>query len=114
MRKITLILMLLMPLLALHTHAQNKLKDVANKLEDLNKKLPIEKAHLHLDKPYYSVGDTIWVKAYVVDRNNQFSNISNLLYVDVDLLKELHSFGAVRNLKDRRLDIYKIVNKSKK
>lgn len=34
--------------------------------------------------------------------------------VDVDLLKELHSFGAVRNLKDRRLDIYKIVNKSKK
>ena len=83
MRKITLILMLLMPLLALHTHAQNKLKDVANKLEDLNKKLPIEKAHLHLDKPYYSVGDTIWVKAYVVDRNNQFSNISNLLYVDV-------------------------------
>ena len=34
--------------------------------------------------------------------------------VDVDLLKELHSFGAVRNLKDRRLDIYKIVSKTKK
>jgi predicted amidohydrolase len=34
--------------------------------------------------------------------------------VDVDLLKELHSFGAVRNLKDRRTDIYKIINKSKK
>jgi hypothetical protein len=83
MKKIALILMSVLPLMALHAHAQNKLKDVANKLEDLNKKLPIEKAHLHLDKPYYSVGDTIWVKAYVVDRNNQFSNISNLLYVDV-------------------------------
>lgn len=83
MRKITLILMSMLLFMALHTHAQNKLKDVASKLEDLNKKLPIEKAHLHLDKPYYSVGDTIWVKAYVVDRNNQFSNISNLLYVDV-------------------------------
>lgn len=72
--------------MALRTHAQiavSRLKDVATKLEDLNKKLPIEKAHLHLDKPYYSVGDTIWVKAYVVDRNNQFSTISNLLYVDV-------------------------------
>jgi len=34
--------------------------------------------------------------------------------VDMDLLKELHNFGAVRNLKDRRLDIYKILNKSKK
>jgi hypothetical protein len=83
MRKIALILLSMLPLLVLHTHAQNKLKDVANKLEDFNKKLPIEKVHLHLDKPYYSVGDTIWVKAYVVDRNNQFSSISNLLYVDV-------------------------------
>ena len=34
--------------------------------------------------------------------------------VDVDLLKELHSFGAVRNLKDRRTDIFKIINNSKK
>jgi predicted amidohydrolase len=28
--------------------------------------------------------------------------------VDLDLLKELHSFGSVNNLKDRRLDIYDI------
>jgi predicted amidohydrolase len=34
--------------------------------------------------------------------------------VDVDLLKELHSFESVRNLKDRRADIYKIVNRSKR
>lgn len=34
--------------------------------------------------------------------------------MDVDLLKELDDFGAVRNLKDKRLDIYKIVNKSRK
>jgi predicted amidohydrolase/ribosomal protein S18 acetylase RimI-like enzyme len=30
--------------------------------------------------------------------------------VDLDLLKELHSFGTVRNLKDRRYDIYKLNN----
>ena len=83
MRKITLILMSMPLLITLHTHAQNKLKDAAYKLEEFNKKLPIEKAHLHLDKPYYSVGDTIWAKAYVVDGSNQFSNISNLLYVDL-------------------------------
>jgi TonB-dependent SusC/RagA subfamily outer membrane receptor len=83
MRKIALILLSMLLFMALHTHAQNKLKDIANKLEDFNKKLPIEKVHLHLDKPYYSVGDTIWVKAYVVDANNQFSAISNLLYVDL-------------------------------
>ncbi|WP_379114951.1 GNAT family N-acetyltransferase [Pedobacter boryungensis] len=33
--------------------------------------------------------------------------------VDVDLLKQLHNFGAVRNLQDRRLDLYKILNNSK-
>lgn len=32
--------------------------------------------------------------------------------VDLDLLRELHSFGAVRTLSDRRLDIYQIIRKS--
>ncbi|MCW8991391.1 MAG: carbon-nitrogen hydrolase family protein, partial [Flavobacteriales bacterium] len=31
--------------------------------------------------------------------------------VDMDLLTELHNFGSVRNLKDRRLDIYEIAKK---
>jgi len=35
--------------------------------------------------------------------------------VDIDLLRELHTFGAVRNLKDRRKDLYNLswVNKKK-
>lgn len=33
--------------------------------------------------------------------------------VDLDLLRELHTYGAVRNLKDRRLDVYEIVHKRK-
>nr|MDA3928956.1 carbon-nitrogen hydrolase [Prolixibacteraceae bacterium] len=28
--------------------------------------------------------------------------------VDIDLLRELHTYGAVRNLKDRRTDVYQI------
>ncbi|MCB0479952.1 MAG: bifunctional GNAT family N-acetyltransferase/carbon-nitrogen hydrolase family protein [Flavobacteriales bacterium] len=31
--------------------------------------------------------------------------------VDIDLLRHLHQFGSVRNLKDRRLDIYDVVRK---
>lgn len=34
--------------------------------------------------------------------------------VDLDLLMELHSFGTVRNLKDRRKDIYRIQNLTNK
>ena len=31
--------------------------------------------------------------------------------VDIDLLRELHSYGSVRNLKDRRLDIFNLTRK---
>jgi len=33
--------------------------------------------------------------------------------VDLDLLKELHSFGSVRNLRDRRKDLYELKNLKK-
>jgi predicted amidohydrolase len=33
--------------------------------------------------------------------------------VDIDLLKELHTYGSVRNLKDRRKDIYEVKMKKK-
>ncbi len=41
-------------------------------------------------------------------------NTEMILIVDVDLdhLKELHSHGAVKNLKDRRLDLYKLSPKA--
>lgn len=32
--------------------------------------------------------------------------------VDLDLLKELHSHGAVRNLKDRRVDLFSLIRKN--
>ncbi len=54
------------------------------KLEEFAKKYPQEKVHLHLDRPYYAVGDDIWFKAYVVDsRTNMPSTISNILYVEL-------------------------------
>ena len=31
--------------------------------------------------------------------------------VDLDLLTELHEFGSVKNLKDRRKDVYDVVKK---
>lgn len=54
------------------------------KLEEYTKKYPQEKIYLHLDKPYYAIGDNIWFKAYVVDtRTSEPSNISNILYVEL-------------------------------
>lgn len=43
---------------------------------------PVEKVHLHFDKPYYSVGDTLWFKAYL--NTNLFNyDPSKIVYVDV-------------------------------
>ena len=33
--------------------------------------------------------------------------------VDLDLLNELHTYGSVRNLKDRRSDLYEVKLKNK-
>jgi len=43
-----------------------------------------EKAYLHLDKSYYTVGDTLWFKAYVVaGAKHQLSTVSNVLNVEL-------------------------------
>lgn len=56
-------------------------------LADRNKKnieIPFEKVYLHLDRPYYSSGEDIWIKAYLVDAlTNKLSDNSNNLYVEL-------------------------------
>ena len=54
------------------------------RMEKYNQKNLQEKVHLHLDKPYYAIGDDIWFKAYVVNTmDGSPSNISNILHVEL-------------------------------
>ncbi|RYG20944.1 MAG: TonB-dependent receptor [Chitinophagaceae bacterium] len=54
------------------------------KLEEFTKKYPQEKVYLHLDKPYYAIGDDIWFKAYVLDaRTSAPTTLSKILYVEL-------------------------------
>lgn len=57
--------------------------ELLKKLEEFSKKNPTEKVYLHLDKPYYAIGDNIWFKAYVVDGNTMPTQISRILYVEL-------------------------------
>jgi len=43
---------------------------------------PIEKVHLHFDKPYYAVGDTIWFKTYLSSNMYDY-DLSKVVYVEV-------------------------------
>jgi hypothetical protein len=54
------------------------------KLEEFIAKNPQEKVYLHLDKPYYAIGDNIWFKAYVIDaKTSAPSMLSGILYVEL-------------------------------
>ncbi|MEO6914860.1 MAG: carboxypeptidase-like regulatory domain-containing protein [Chitinophagaceae bacterium] len=47
-------------------------------------RLPVEKIHLHLNKPWYSIGDTLWFKAYLLDAAYLAqSTQSGLIYVEI-------------------------------
>ena len=54
------------------------------KLDQYQLAFPQEKTYLHLDKPYYATGETLWFKAYVVDAMGHATDTaSTLLYVDL-------------------------------
>lgn len=45
---------------------------------------PQEKVYLHLDKPYYMAGETMWLKGYLFDASsNGVDSVSRVLYVDL-------------------------------
>jgi hypothetical protein len=63
--------------------ADKNLAAITGPLESFNKRLPLEKVYLHTDKPYYSLGDTLWFKAYLTDANLAPSKQSGMLYVEL-------------------------------
>ncbi|MBK1440582.1 TonB-dependent receptor plug domain-containing protein [Parapedobacter sp. ISTM3] len=60
------------------------LNEVLETLSNYAEAYPQEKVYLHLDKPYYTVGDDIWFKGYVtIGAYNNLSGLSKILYVDL-------------------------------
>ncbi|TCC93402.1 hypothetical protein EZ428_01115 [Pedobacter frigiditerrae] len=63
---------------------ETPLERLLKHLAKITANYPQEKAHLHLDKPYYAIGEDIWLKAYLVTaEKNEPSLLSNVLYVDL-------------------------------
>ncbi|HEY0666639.1 MAG TPA: carboxypeptidase regulatory-like domain-containing protein [Sphingobacteriaceae bacterium] len=59
------------------------LNSIITKVQKFTAGYPAEKVHLHFDKPYYAVGDTIWFKAYITSGLHQPTQLSKIVYVDV-------------------------------
>jgi hypothetical protein len=62
---------------------ENKpIKQVLNRIDSFYQLTPLEKAYIHTDKDWYTVGENIWFKAYITV-DNQLENLSNVFYVDL-------------------------------
>lgn len=59
------------------------LDNILTKTKKVAEQFPVEKVYVHFDKPYYSVADTIWFKAYATMEQNLPSQISKIVYLDV-------------------------------
>ena len=46
-------------------------------------RMPVEKIYIHSDKPYYSAGDTLWYKSYLLSGDLDATAQSKLLYVEL-------------------------------
>ncbi|WP_046244819.1 TonB-dependent receptor [Hymenobacter terrenus] len=57
---------------------------IARQLGEFYSAAQQEKAYLHLDRPVYATGETIWFSAYVVDATrHQLDSLNQVLYVDL-------------------------------
>jgi hypothetical protein len=86
LRKFLFVLSIFLTLSRLTTHAQQRDSIPLTNLIDKTSKYfsghPIEKVFLHFDKPYYALGDTLWIKAYVTTDLHTPSALSRIVYVD--------------------------------
>jgi len=83
-KQIRPILIAVLLLLSNHLCAQTGLEQTINDLQKQAAEFPFEKVYLHLDKPYYATGDTLWFKAYIViGGKHQLSALSNVLNVEL-------------------------------
>jgi hypothetical protein len=66
------------------TSGQNQIIESLEEYVQLSQTLPSEKIYLHIDRPNYMQGDTIWFKAYSWYGYEQIPDtISGILYVDL-------------------------------
>jgi hypothetical protein len=75
------------------TSVEDQLKDppktnldlIVNATDSARDRVPIEKLYLQTDKPYYTLGDTLWFKSYLLNADYLTpSTRSGLLYIELD------------------------------
>ena len=83
MRK-TVLTLALLTLFFAFTFEDDLIDKIVAQFDLYNTSFPHEKVYLHLDKPYYMAGETIWFKAYLVESASLLPDtVSIPLYVEL-------------------------------
>ena len=83
-KKLIGVISLVALLLAFAPRDNDPVSKLVTALQKWTDEHPQEKVYLHMDKPYYVLGDTIWFKAYVTSGSrHELSAVSGALYVDL-------------------------------
>ncbi|MEL6556873.1 MAG: TonB-dependent receptor [Bacteroidota bacterium] len=83
-------------LLTVSAIAQNPEVERISQLDEHMKSRPQEKLFIHLDKPFYSINDDIWFKAYLVDAVNHKPRKESMVFVE--LINKEDEVVASRNV----------------
>ena len=84
MKYITCFFLLFFLIINLYAYSQADSSFLSIAVKKLENQPVAEKVYLHLDKPSYSFGDTIWYKAYtVIGQHHQLSALSKVLYIEL-------------------------------
>ena len=79
----TILLITAIAVIRVNAQAPQGVRGVILKIDTFNARMPGEKLYMQTDKPYYSVGDTIWFKAYLLNPRLNYSPLSSRLYVEL-------------------------------
>lgn len=70
-------------LLPLFCYPQSNTSALVAEIDSFNNHNPLERVFLHIDRPYYNTGDTLWIKAYVLNASLGYSKQSGILYTEL-------------------------------
>jgi hypothetical protein len=82
---LSVVLLLLSSFIMVSGNKEPLVERIEQYLQKLRTEYGAEKLYLHLDKPYYSAGETIWLKAYLQDAS-QTKPVSGSQVIYVDLI----------------------------
>ena len=74
----------ILTIICLSFKAEDPLEKLLKQIAKLTATHPQEKIHIHTDKPYYAIGETVWLKGYVVTaEKNEPSPFSGIIHVEL-------------------------------